>query len=188
MKNLLLACLLTLFVVSCAPRTKVNTTFNNANIKLDDDTPFSDGMPFGEISDQDITNLITFAESHGYDFESAMTKIYETGDTNALGSVFALSLHFTSLDQNARSYGQIIFSGFLNWGEGGQVDFCEVMTKQPPEVQQRIRDFMFYATLKCTPKDYIESSIQQTQKDYPALMPDGYKFGSNDPIFSPLIK
>lgn len=159
-----------------------------ANINIDDDTPFTEGMPFGEISDQDITDFFNFAKNQGIDFESAMAEVYKTGSTNALGDVFKLSLRFTSLDQNARTYGQVVYSGFLNWGEGGQVDFCDVMIAQPSNVQQRIRDFMFYVTLRSVPKKHLETVIKEIRGDYPELIPDGYVFGHEDPIFSKIIK
>jgi hypothetical protein len=187
MKSTPIVYLVILLVAICGFSAKADmNTYTNININ--DDTPLIDGMPFGEVSDQDITEFFDFAKTHGVDFESAMTEVYKTGSTNALGDVFKLSLRFTSLDQNARTYGQVVYSGFLNWGERGQVDFCDVMTAQPPNVQQRIRDFMFYVTLRCVPKEHRETVIKEIRGDYPELIPDGYVFGHDDPIFSKIIK
>src|SRR5258708_4230252 len=78
--------------------------------------PVDDGMPFGKITDSDSDRLLQFAKEKGFDLSSDLQKA-DAKDTNALARVFGLSMTFESLDQNARTYGQVIYSSFLNLGE-----------------------------------------------------------------------
>lgn len=147
------------------------------------DEDIDDGMPFGPMIDSDVSNLVSFAQREGVDINGKMQMAYENGNTNALVSVFTLSLKFKDLDQNARAYGQVIYSAFLNLGESGRIDFSAVMARQPDAVRQRIRDFLYYAFLKSTPASKRDAALKDTRKDFPLLFPDGYTFGKNDPIF-----
>src|SRR3982751_932823 len=110
--------------------------------------PIPDGMPFGRIEDTDIDRLQDFAVKHGFDLKAEMERVYSHDrkpDEDALGRVFVFSRQFDSLDQNARTYGQIIYSSLLNIGEViGVPAYAKVIDRQPADVQQRIRDFLFY--------------------------------------------
>lgn len=71
----------------------------------------------------------------------------------------------------------------LNLGETWGVDkFAEVLSKQDPKVQQRIRDFLFYDVTQA-PEDQRSKIEAETKKAYPTLFPPGYIFGRDDPIF-----
>src|SRR5436305_13386132 len=75
-----------------------------------------DGMPFGQIGDSDVDRLAEFAKKTGFDLNAEMERVYNK-DEEALGRLFKFSLVFKTLDANARTYGQIIYSAFLNLGE-----------------------------------------------------------------------
>jgi hypothetical protein len=100
-----------------------------------------------------------------------------------LARIFKLSLAFKTFDQNARTYGQIIYSSLLNLGETmGVEEYSKVIAVQDPEVRQRIRDFLYYPTTLLSQKARAESD-KQTREDYPTLFPKDYQFGQNDPLF-----
>jgi len=142
----------------------------------------NDGMPFGRISNVEADKLFAFAKASNFDLESELKLAY-TKDKSALGRVFCFSLKFNALDSNARAYGQIIYSSLLNLGEGMGVDsYAQVLNKQSPEVQQRIRDFLYYPFTKI-PKEHQADAFKETQKAYPTLFPNGFVFGYQDPIF-----
>lgn len=143
---------------------------------------FNTGMPFGPVGDRDIERLAQFSRSKGVDVVAEMQKAYSK-DEAALARVFGFCVQFDSLDQNARAYGQIVYSGLLNLGESWGVDkFAAVLAKQDPKVQQRIRDFLLYDVTHA-PKDQRPMIEAQTKKEYPTLFPPDYVFGRDDPIF-----
>ena len=110
--------------------------------------PMPDGMPFGRVEEADIERLYEFATKRGFDLKGEMTRIYSRGDKldeAALGRVFLFSRQFNALDKNARTYGHIIFCSLLNIGEViGVPAYVKIIDRQPVDVQQRIRDFLFY--------------------------------------------
>ena len=171
MKTIFTACCLAVLLAGCAsiPEPEAGET--------------DDGMPFGPLTDSDASNLVSFAQRQGLDLNGKMQMAYEHGNTNALADVFALSLKFKVLDKNAKAYGQVIYSAFLNLGESGRIDFCAAMVLQPDPVRQRIRDFLYYAFMKSTPQSERDAALKDTRTDSPLLFPDGYTFGKNDPIF-----
>lgn len=141
-----------------------------------------DGMPFGRISSADVDNLYAFAKSSNLDLEAELKQAYKR-DLVALGKVFSFSLRLHTLDTNAKTYGQIIYSSLLNLGEGMGVEaYALVLSKQSPEVQQRVRDFLYYPITKA-PKDHQAEAAKETRQAYPTLFPKGYTFGHQNPIF-----
>lgn len=147
-----------------------------------------DGMPFGRIGDADIDRFQEFAlKRAGFDLKAEMARVYGSGakvDEEALGRVFLFSRQFNSLDKYARTYGQIIYSSALNIGEHiGVPAYAEIIDRQPPDVQQRIRDFLFYPYTRHLPKDRWDEALQETRQMYPTLFPKGFQFGRGDPIF-----
>ncbi len=150
--------------------------------------PIPDGMPFGQIGDADIERLQDFAVKHGFDLKAEMERVYSPDnklDEDALGRVFVFSRHFEALDKNARTYGQIIFSSLLNIGEViGVPAYAKIIDRQPPDVQQRIRDFLFYPIAHHAPKTQWKAALDENRQMYPGLFPDGYQFGHADPIFA----
>ncbi len=152
-----------------------------------EDASYDDAMPFGRIRDADINRLYEFAIERGVDLKAEMARVYssEKPDEGALGRVFLFSRQFKALDKNARAYGQIIYSSLLNIGEVIEVDgYTKIIDRQPPDVQQRIRDFLFYPQARQLPKERWEEALRETREDYPTLFPKGFRFGHDDPIFA----
>jgi hypothetical protein len=141
-----------------------------------------DGMPFGKITDSDTDQLKQFAKEKGFDLSSELQKAYAK-DTNALARIFGFSMTFTSLDQNALTYGQVIYSNFLNLGETmGPEQYSSVVVAQSPEVQQRIRDFLYFPTT-LAPKQERAQVDKEDREEFPKLFPKDYEFGHDDPLF-----
>ncbi len=142
-----------------------------------------DGMPFGDITDSNVDTLGAFAKTKGLDLLSEMDKVYKNKDKTALGRVFQFSIKLTSLDINTKTYGQIIYSSFLNLGESwGVKAYAQVLNSQRPEVQQRIRDFIYYPVTLLPAKER-EHQERETKKAYPLLFPADYTFGRGNQIF-----
>lgn len=151
--------------------------------------PIPDGMPFGRIGDADVDRFQEFAfKRAGFDLKAEMARVYSSDkkvDEEALGRVFSFSRQFNTLDKYARTYGQIIYSSFLNIGEViGVPAYVGIIDRQPPDVQQRIRDFLFYPYTRHIPKEQWEEALREIRQQYPTLFPKGFQFGHNDPIFA----
>jgi hypothetical protein len=143
---------------------------------------WDDGTPFGKISAGDVSQLMQFATEQGFDFSSEFQKAYEK-DAGALARVFTFSLKFKDLDQNARTYGHTIYSSVLNLGETmGLEQYSDVVTAQSPEVQQRVRDFLYYP-VTLAPKNQQAQIDKDTREGAPKLFPKDYEFGRNNPLF-----
>jgi hypothetical protein len=145
--------------------------------------PIPDGMPFGRVDDADIDRLQEFALTRGFDLKSELQRVYGSNgaDEAALGRVFIFSRQFNALDKNARRYGQIIYSSLLNIGEHiGVPAYVKIIDRQPPDVQQRVRDFLYYPDWHTQHKQ----NSGEDEKIYPGLFPKSYQFGRDDPIFA----
>jgi hypothetical protein len=147
--------------------------------------PVPDGMPFGRIGESDVDHLQEFAlKRAGFDLKAEMARVYSPDnklDEEALARVFAFSQQFNTLDHHARTYGQIICSSLLNIGEViGVPAYVRIIDRQPPDVQQRIRDFLWYPAWQTK----HEQNSGQFEGIYPGLFPKSYRFGRNDPIFA----
>ena len=141
-----------------------------------------DGMPYGKVTETDMASLTQFAKTQDLDLEVEGKKLYAK-DKTALARIFRLSLAFKSLDRNARTYGQIVFSSLLNLGESmGVEQYAKVLSAQEPEVRQRVRDFLYYPLTRVSQKNRAQVE-KETRSDYPELFPADYHFGENDPIF-----
>lgn len=138
--------------------------------------------PFGPISEVDVDQLMKFGRTKGFDLQPEMVRIYKR-DEEALARLFGLSLRFKKFDRNARTYGQIINSCWQRFGEAYGVDlYLRVLDRQPEDVQQRVRDFLYYPLLRM-PKEQRKENQEEIRKMYPRLFPEGFQFGRNDPIF-----
>jgi len=141
-----------------------------------------DATPFGPIGEVDVDQLMKFGRTRGFDLQPEMARIYKK-DEEALGRLFGLSLGFKRFDKNARTYGQIMYSCWLRFGETYGVDlYLKVLDRQPEDVQQRVRDFLYYPLLRM-PKDKRKENQEEIRKMYPRLFPSDFQFGHNDPIF-----
>ena len=150
--------------------------------------PTPDGHPFGRMVQADVDRLQEFALKRGFDLNAEMGRVYSPDnklDEEALGRVFVFSRQFNTLDQNARAYGQIIYSSFLRIGEVvGVPHYVKIIDRQPPDVQQRIRDFLFYPFTRHPKFRSEEEALKEIGDIYPGLFPKPYQFGRGDPIFA----
>ena len=152
--------------------------------------PTPDGQPFGPMGQADLDRLQEFGLKRGFDLNAEMARVYSPDnklDEEALGRVFVFSRQFNSLDQNARAFGQIIYSSFLRIGEAvGVPRYLKIIDRQPPDVQQRIRDFLFYPFTR-HPKFRWSEEVQKEIRDNSfGLFPKDYQFGRDNPIFAKL--
>ena len=153
----------------------------SALARAQDDT--LEGMAFGKVDNADVDRLQEFALKRGFDLKANMARVYgeKKIDEEALGRVFIFSREFNTLDKSARTYGQIIYSSLLNIGEAIGIDrYIKIIDRQPPDVQQRVRDFLYYP-------DWHSHRAQNRhvyEKVYPGLFPKSYQFGRGDPIFA----
>lgn len=142
----------------------------------------NEGRPFGPISEVDVDQLMKFGKARGFDLQPEMLRVYKK-DEEALARLFKLSLSFKTLNRNARAYGQIVYGCWLRLGETYGVDwFLKILDRQPEEVQQRIRDYLYYPLLR-TPKEKRKETLEELRRMYPRLFPSDFQFGRNDPVF-----
>ena len=156
-----------------------------ATIRAQDDTPM--GMPFGRVDDADIDHLQDFAKKSDFDLKDEMARVYccdKKIDEDALARVFIFSRRFNTLDKNARTYGQIIYSSLLRIGEVLGVDYyVKILDRQAADVRQRVRDFLYFPMLK-VPKEQRKQVEEENNRMYPTLFPKGFQFGHDDPVFA----
>jgi hypothetical protein len=150
--------------------------------------PIPDGQPFGRIGQADVDGLQEFALTRGFDLKAEMARVYSPDnklDEEALGRVFIFSRQFNTLDQNARTYGQIIYSSFRRVGEVvGVPRYVKIIDRQPPDVQQRVRDFLFYPFTRHRKFRSEGEALKEIGDIYPGLFPKPFQFGRGDPIFA----
>src|SRR5204862_5077096 len=104
----------------------------------------NDGIPFGPLDEVDMDQLIKFPRARGFELQPELERIYKK-DERALARLFALSLKFKKFNRNTRAYGQVIYSCFLKFGELYGIElYLKILDRQPEDVQQRIRDFLYY--------------------------------------------
>jgi hypothetical protein len=141
------------------------------------------GMPFGALGPKDLSRLEVYANTEGYDLMRDLKLVYQK-DATALARVFKFSLKFTKLDRNARAYGQLIYSSFLNLNETlGEDRYALIVATQPVAVRQRIRDFIYYDATQA-PKEKRAQAEADARKGAPLLFPSDYVFGAGNPIFT----
>ena len=142
----------------------------------------SDGFPFGKTDESDIAHLMDYAKAKGVDLDGSLELAYKNDDA-ALARAFSFSLKFTKLDDDARTYGQIIWSSFLNLAEARGPDwYARLIAKQPKEVRQRIRDIIYYP-INLAPAGQRAEGDKDLRKQYPLLFPSDYLCGIGDTVF-----
>jgi len=150
--------------------------------------PTPDGQPFGSIGPPDVDRLQKFALTRGFNLKTEMARVYSPNnklDEEALGRVLVFSRQFNTLDRNARAYGQIIYSSFLRIGEvAGVPQYVKIIDRQRPDVQQRVRDFLFYPFTRHPKFRSEEEALKQIRNIYPGVFPKHFQFGRGDPIFA----
>jgi hypothetical protein len=142
----------------------------------------NNGMPFGPITEVDVDQLMKFGRARGFDLQPEMERVYNK-DEDALARLFGLSLKFKKFDRHSRTYGHVIYSCWLRFGEayGGDL-YLKVLDRQSADVQQRVRDFLYYPLLR-VPKERRKETEKEIRTMYPRLFPTDFQFGRNDPIF-----
>ena len=153
------------------------------NLPAAEATGYNTGMPFGRLEARDLSNLEVFAVAEGYDLMGDLNLIYEKNNEAALVRVFAFSLKLNQYDRNARAYGQLVYSSYLNLAARfGFENYAGLIASQPVGIRQRIRDYLFFnATL--APKEQRATVEAALRKNAPLLFPADYVFGAGDPVF-----
>jgi hypothetical protein len=131
----------------------------------------------------DSDQLNELAKQRGVDLNSKIQSIC-AGNTNAMADVFKFSLTFTSLDNNARSYGEFVYDiyGTLMKIARGCEMFVWVVAAQNSEVRQRVRDFLYYSIAHEATNGWTRVD-KEIREDFPNLFPPDYRFGDGDPLF-----
>lgn len=143
---------------------------------------YNPGMPFGRIGPAEIDRLEAYARKQGVDLMADIHRAYQK-DEEALTRVFAFSLKFSKLDRNAKAYGQMIYSSYLNMaGTYGIERYSQLVAAQPEAVRQRIRDFIYYDATRA-PKKHRKEAEESARKSAPLLFPSDYVFGAGSAIF-----
>jgi hypothetical protein len=138
--------------------------------------------PFGPLGEVEIDQLMKLGRARGFDLQPEIQRIYRK-DEDALARLFNFSLAFKKFDRNARTYGQIMYNCWLRFGESYGVDlYLKVLDRQSADVQQRVRDFLYYPLLRM-PKDKRKENQEEIHRMYPRLFPADFQFGHNNPIF-----
>lgn len=139
-------------------------------------TGYNTGMPFGLIGPKELEKLEAYTRREGVDLMGDVNRAYQRNE-EALVRVFAFPLKFTKLDSNAKTYGQIIYSSFLNLAEGYGIErYSRLVAEQPEPVRQRIRDFIYYDVTQA-PMKLRKDAEAGARRDAPLLFPSDYVFG-----------
>ena len=141
-----------------------------------------DGRPFGVMGEKEFEAFARYASAHDVDLEAEMSKAY-AGDPAGLARVFGLAASFQTLDANARAFGNLLFSTFLNIGESrGDAIFVKAIDLIPESERQRVRDFLFYPVL-LTPAEHRTEAERAAREQFPRLFPSDYQFAKGDELF-----
>jgi hypothetical protein len=141
-----------------------------------------DQIPFGPLTEVDIDQLIKFGWARGFDLQPELERVYKK-DEEALARLFGFSLKFKKFDRNTRAYGQVVYSCFTKFREVYSVDlYLKILDRQSADVQQRIRDLLYYPLLR-VPREQRKENREEISHMYPRLFPPDFEFGHNDPIF-----
>ena len=139
-------------------------------------------LPYGPLGEVEMDQLIKFGRARGFDLQPELERIYKKDET-ALARLFGLSLKFKRFDRNVRAYGQVVYTCFTKFGETDNAAlYLKILDRQPADVQQRIRDLLYYPLLR-VPKEKRKENRDEICRFYPRLFPADFQFGHNDPIF-----
>lgn len=140
------------------------------------------GTPYGQIAAVDISRLEAFAKNEGVELMADMRRAYQK-DQAALGRLFAFSIRFNKLDENARTYGEILFTSLNQMSKVyGAERFAQIVAAQPEAVRQRVRDFYYY-DVTFAPKAERAEAEAAVRRNAPLLFPDDYVFSADSPLF-----
>lgn len=142
-----------------------------------------DGFPFGPQEETDFVRLFEFAKAADFDLKAELEQMYSKNDVEALARVFRFALAFKTFDANARAFGHLLYNTFLNLGEQIEPEeYLKVLNAQPADVQQRVRNFLYYPMSRA-PRHMWKENEEEARRHYPGLFPPGFTFGRDDPLF-----
>lgn len=141
----------------------------------------NDGRPFGPMGDQQVLEFERYARERGLKLQPVADRV-ASGDRKALGEFLRFSLTFQRIDGPARTYANMVYSLFLNLGEGGPHIFLPVLKVQDTRVRQRIWDILWFPML-CLPTS--ERAEGENDARAMGLWPSNFVFGKGDPVFGP---
>ncbi|UUZ48097.1 hypothetical protein LP420_34975 [Massilia sp. B-10] len=94
--------------------------------------------------------LQELAMSQGTDYFGILKDLPD--DQQAWSKIFALSLRFKEFDRSAQVYGYTLFAAFYYFMDyAGEARFADLINAQPPEVRQRVHDFLYYDVVSDDP-------------------------------------
>ncbi|MGI8437541.1 MAG: hypothetical protein ACR2NX_11655 [Chthoniobacterales bacterium] len=144
-------------------------------------------LPYGQLSEEDFEHLHSFGVRKGVDLAPVMARIYSREkqlDDDALGRFFMFSRSLERLNTEGRAYGQMILNIFDYVGEGYGVEaYGRVLDRQPADVRQRIRNFLFYPYSKLPPQER-EEAYRTFREVHPAVFLKDFIFGRDDHLFA----
>jgi hypothetical protein len=137
------------------------------------------GLPFGAMTDEDVDRFRAWAQQQGVDIATAMNRA-EADEPAGFDEIFRTAGLFRSLDMNAAIYGNILYSLFLRKAEANGCDrFGASVDAQPSDIQQRVRDFLYYP-VQASGSAEVE---REARTDCPRLFPKKYRFAQSNSIF-----
>jgi hypothetical protein len=142
------------------------------------------GMPYGKVGQVEVDQLDAFAKTLDVELLSDFKLAYE-GNEPALARAFRFSLVFDSLDARSRTYNHLVYCTLLNLGETmGMEKYIQFLNRQPAEVQQRVRDILYYPMTQAPQKIRVQTE-QYGRQMYPGLFPQDYLFAKQNFVSTP---
>jgi len=144
----------------------------------------NDGRPFGPMEDRQVLEFERYARERGLDLQPTADRM-ASGDRKALAEFLRFSLAFQRIDGPARTYGNMVWSVFLNLGERRTPVFVPVLKAQDARVRQRIEDILWFPTLCIPASERRADSAAENERDGRAmgLWGSHFVFGKGDPVF-----
>ena len=149
-------------------------------------SPDYSGQSFYSLMDppslEEQASLQRFAMSHGFNVEGFLAEPPESDAE--WGKFFSLAVTFTSFDANARFYGHAVYVTYFSYVSYLSADrYSELLSKQKPEVVQRIRDFLYLDAAGA--KEPARTALERKYRSgLSKLFPPSYKFGEGDVLFN----
>ena len=140
------------------------------------------GRPFGATTKEAYDELFSFAKSKGPDLDGLMRRVYADGDQKALTDAFEFGATLRAPDANARAYGNLIYSAFLDLMETRPEVFTQALLAASPAARQRIRDLVYYPLHKVKPSERADADAE-APKDFPLIFPADYRYGADGALF-----
>ncbi|UUZ53697.1 hypothetical protein LP419_34430 [Massilia sp. H-1] len=118
--------------------------------------------------------LQELAMSQGTDYFGILKDLPD--DQQAWSKIFALSLRFKEFDRSAQVYGYTLFAVFYYFMDyAGEARFADLINAQPPEVRQRVHDFLYYDVVSDDP-EVMKNNERVLRRDLKLIYPRSYSF------------